>query len=125
MRNDTKTKTTVEIDNHWDVDMALAVMQDPHAEAKTWADAVRWLLLNGPPTLQDLIRQAASAAFSTQFPELKPQGYTASGEPVYDLKALAKTLGISETEAGQRLSDMQGAAGVRTLYAPKETHQLH
>lgn len=125
MDNDTKSKTTAEIDNHWDVEMALAVMQDPHAEAKTWADAVRWLLVNGPPALRELIQQAASAATSAQFPELKPQGYTDSGEPVYDLRALAASLGISEAEAGQRLSEMQGAAGVRTLYSPKETHRLH
>ncbi len=125
MDKETKRKTTAEFDAHWDVEMALAVMQDPHAEAKTWADAVRWLLLNGPPALQELIRQASSAATSAQFPELKPQGYTDSGEPVYDIKVLAQTLGLSEAEAGQRLSEMQGAAGIRTLYAPKDTHKLH
>jgi hypothetical protein len=125
MDNDTRTKTTIETDNHWDVEMATAVMQDPHADAKTWADAVRWLLVNGPPALQELIQQASSAATSAQFPELKPQGYTDSGEPVYDLKALAATLGITEAEAGRRLSAMQEAAGVRTLYKPTETHKLH
>lgn len=120
-----KNKPSAEIDAHWDIEMALAVMQDPHADAKTWADAVRWLLVNGPPAIQELIQQASSTATSAQFPELKPQGYTDSGEPVYDLKALATTLGISEAEAGRHLSEMQAAAGVRTLYKPKETHKLH
>ncbi|PIP42713.1 MAG: hypothetical protein COX17_11125 [Deltaproteobacteria bacterium CG23_combo_of_CG06-09_8_20_14_all_60_8] len=124
MDNDTKSKTTAKADSHWDVEMALAVMQDPHADAKTWADAVRWLLVNGPPAIRAHIRQASSTATSAQFPELKPQGYTDGGEPVYDLKALAASLGISEAEAGRRLSDMQAAAGIRTLYQPKETHRV-
>ncbi len=109
----------------WDAEMAMAVMQDPNADAKMWSDAVRWLLLFGPPEVKSVIQQASSHATSEQFPELKTLGYTEDGQPVYDIKALAQALGISEEEAGKKLSEMQEAAGMRTIYDPKETHKLH
>jgi hypothetical protein len=125
MKNATEKKASGNIDPHWDVEMAVAVMQDPHADPKTWSDAVSWLLVNGPAELRELIQQASHHATSAHFPGLKPKGYTADGEPVYDIKALAKHLGISEEEAGKRLSDMQTEAGVRTLFQPDETHNIH
>ena len=114
-----------EFDQEWDVEMAMAVMQDPHADAKAWAAAVQWLLINGPPEIQAMIQQASGHATAEQFPDLKPTGYTEDGQPVYDIKALAKALGVSEEEAGKRLSEMQSEAGVRTLFDPQETHKLH
>ena len=115
----------IAFDTQWDVDMAMAVMQDPHADAKIWTDAVCWLLLNGPPEVRQLIQQASSTATSEHFPDLQPTGYTDDGEPVYDIKKLARTLGLTEDEVGKRLSDMQAEAEIRTLYAAGETHKVH
>lgn len=109
----------------WDTEMAMAVMQDPHADPKMWSDAVRWLLLYGPAEVKALIQQASSHATSEQFPDLKTLGYTEDGQPVYDIKSLAESLGISEEEAGKKLSEMQSEAGQRTIFEPKETHKMH
>ncbi len=109
----------------WDVEMAMAVMQDPNAEAKLWSDAVRWLLLYGPPEVKARIQEASSHATTEHFPKLKTLGYTEDGQPIYDIKALAESLGISEADAGKKLSDMQAEAGIRTIFQPKETHKIH
>ena len=114
-----------EFDKDWDVEMAMAVMRDPHADAKIWADAVQWLLANGPPEIQALIQQASSHATARQFPDLRPTGYSEDGQPLYEIKALAEALAISEEEAGKRLSELQSEVGVRTIFSAGETHKIH
>jgi len=78
--------------------MALQVIQQETVTSEDWAEAAKWLLLYGPPQIQELLRQASSFATQDCFPQLQSAGYTDEGEPCYDVSVLATTLGFSEEE---------------------------
>lgn len=82
----------------WDLESAMKVLEHQTVDSKLWAEAVEWLILYGPPEIQKILLEASSTATKTHFPELKPSHYTADGQPVYDVAALAQSLGISQEE---------------------------
>ena len=87
--------------NQWDLETAMKVLQHPTVDAQTWAEAVEWLLLYGPPSVRKILLDASHTATQIQFPDLHPSTYTDDGQPVYDVAALANALGISEDEVRQ------------------------
>jgi hypothetical protein len=89
----------------WDLESAMKVLENDTVDSKLWAEAVEWLMLYGPPEIQDLLIEASTTATNSSFPGLTPTHYTASGQPVYDIRALADTLGISENEVKKILED--------------------
>lgn len=89
----------------WDVQSAMKILEHETVDSKLWAEAVEWLILYGPPEIQKMLLDASSAATSATFPELQPSHYTKSGEPVYDITALAQTLGISEDDVVKILDE--------------------
>ncbi len=88
----------------WTLSSALKILQHPTVDAKTWAEAVEWLLRYGPKSIRDLLLDASSEATQLQFADLEPTGYSAEGRPFYDAAALAAMLDISEEEAAQHLA---------------------
>ncbi len=88
--------------DHWDLDTAMEILQNKTVDSKLWAEAVEWLLLYGPPEIVALLLKASSQATDTTFPELQPLTYTQDGQPFYDVKEIAATLGISEDEVRER-----------------------
>lgn len=82
----------------WDLKGAMKVLENETVDSKLWAEAVEWLILYGPPEIKDLLLAASATATNSSFPDLKPTHFTASGQPVYDVKALAENLGVSEDE---------------------------
>ena len=84
--------------DQWDLEAAMKVLEHKTVDSKLWAEAVEWLMLYGPPEIQKLLMEASAHATATSFPELQPTGYTADGQPMYDVAYLAKELGISEDE---------------------------
>ena len=112
-------------EKEWDVEMAMAVLENKTVDSKTWAEAVEWLLLYGPPHIKKLLGQASSTATNESFPELTPTGYTDDGQPLYDLQAIADSLGISREEAAQKLAEKEIKQGVRHLFDKSETHKIH
>lgn len=87
----------------WDLQGAMKVLENDTVDSKVWAEAVEWLMLYGPPEIKELLLEASVTATSTSFPGLTPTHFTASGQPVYDVKALAENLGVSEEEVRKTL----------------------
>jgi len=85
--------------DQWDLDTAMQILQNKTVDSKLWAEAVEWLLLYGPPEIVDVLLKASSHATGDIFPELQVKNYTPDGQPCYDVKEIARSLGISEKEA--------------------------
>jgi len=111
-------------EQQWTVESAMRIVQHPTVDSELWAQAVEWLLLHGPPEIRALLDQASTHATSVQFPELKPQRFTADGSPCYDLAELARTLGISEEEARQQLVEKERQHGVQHGFTEDDTTAL-
>ncbi len=94
----------------WTLSNALKILQHPTVDAKTWAEAVAWLLRYGPKSIRDILLDASSEATLTQFADLEPTGYSIEGRPFYDATALAAMLDISEEEAAQHLAEKENPA---------------
>ncbi len=110
--------------DQWTVAGALQVLQHPHVDSKTWAEAAEWLMLYGPPAIQQLLREASGYATRKSFPDLRPSGYTPDGEPCYDLQELAKRLEISVEEAARIIAAKEEEHGRRQLFGKEETWKL-
>ena len=110
--------------NEWDLSMALEVLHSENVDGKVWAEAVKWLLLFGPPAIREVISQASSMATGESFPELAPTGYTDQGEPLYDIKKLAESLGMSEEEALAKMAELEEEHDIQSLYDAPETHKI-
>ena len=110
--------------NEWDLGMALEVLHSENVDGKIWAEAVKWLLLFGPPEIREMISQASSTATGKFFPELSPTGYTEQGEPLYDIKKLAESLGMSEEEALAKMADLEAELDIQSLYDAPDAHKI-
>ena len=112
-------------EKEWDLEMAMAVLENKTVDSKTWAEAVEWLLLYGPPHIKELLGQASANATNEHFPELQPTGYTDDGQPLYDLQAIADSLGITKEEAERKLAEKEMKQGIRHLFVGSESHKVH
>ncbi len=109
----------------WDVKMAMAVLENKTVDAKLWAEAVEWLMLYGPPQIQELLSQASSVATNEHFPELKPAGYGSDGTPLYNINELAVSLGISPEEAQEQLQQKEQEREVQHLFTEDDSNTIH
>ena len=96
----------------WDTETAMKILSHPTVESKLWAEAVEWLLVYGPPEIQELLKQASGHATMESFPELEPLGYGKDGAPCYSLSQLAISLAISEEEAEAIISKKEEKHGI-------------
>jgi len=108
----------------WDLEMALEVLKSKTVESRTWSDAAKWILLYGPPELQDVMRQAASNATNSCFPDLEPEGYTESGDPCYHIEKLAKALGVTTEEALEKIAGFEDELGTVQILDESETYKI-
>lgn len=108
----------------WNVEMAMAVLGNKTVAADLWAEAVEWLMLYGPPQIKELLGQASSMATGKEFPELCPTGYNKDGDPLYDMEKLAESLGISATEATERLQQKEQEQDVQHLFSGAEAMKV-
>lgn len=108
----------------WTLESALEILQHPTVDSQIWASAVEWLLIYGPPEIQELLTQASSHAAGASFPELKPQRYSPDGSPCYDIGELAQSLGISEEEARAQLLEKEMKHGVQHGFSDDDTTTL-
>jgi hypothetical protein len=88
----------------WDLESAMKILEHPTIEANLWAEAVEWLLVNGPAEIRKVLLEASQLATKAQFPELQPSHFTADGQPIYDVAALARALRISEKEVQEGIA---------------------
>ncbi|ADW18134.1 hypothetical protein Despr_1986 [Desulfobulbus propionicus DSM 2032] len=108
----------------WTLEAALKILQHPTVDSQIWASAVEWLLIYGPPEIQELLTQASTHATGERFPHLKPQRYGPDGSPCYDLAELAQALGISEEEARMQLLEKEIKHGIQHGFSEDDTTTL-
>ncbi|MCF6290008.1 MAG: hypothetical protein L3J03_03280 [Desulfobacterales bacterium] len=114
----------MEFEKQWNLEMALAVLGSETVDSRTWSEAVKWLILHGPPEMRDILTQASAMATSEYFPELKPVRYTPDGQPCYDIQAMAASLGVTVDEVRDQIRKMEEEQGVRHFIDPGETHEV-
>lgn len=93
--------------DEWDLDTALKILQNKTVDSKLWAEAVEWLLVYGPPELVSLLLEASAHATDNSFPKLRPATYTHDGQPCYDIKEVARSLGITEEAAREIIAEKE------------------
>ncbi len=108
----------------WTLEAALEILRHPTVDSRTWADAVEWLLLYGPPEIQQLLQEASGHATRESFPDLRPTGFTPDGQPCYDIGDIARSLNISEEEAARMVAEKEMRHGMRQLFDRDETHKI-
>jgi hypothetical protein len=91
----------------WDLETAMKVLEHDSVDSKLWAEAVEWLMIYGPPEIRRLLLDASLSATTRSFPELKPCSFTDDGQPIYDVQALARSLGITEQEVQKILAEKE------------------
>lgn len=109
----------------WDLESAMKVLEHDTVDSKLWAEAVEWLMLYGPPEIQNLLIEASTTATNSSFPELTPSHHTPSGEPVYDVKALADSLGITEEEVKKILEEKDKAHATLSMTTFGNSETVH
>jgi len=109
----------------WDLESAMKVLCHDSVDSKLWAEAVEWLMLYGPPEIRQLLINASTTATSSSFPDLKPTDLTADGQPCYDVKELAKSLGIDEQEAKEILKKKQKQHQLLQFFTNEKTGTVH
>ena len=108
----------------WNLEMALEVLKNENVESEVWSEAAKWIMLYGPPELQEVMQQAATIATKSCFPQLEPERFTGSGEPCYSIERVAVALEISKEEAMEKIAAMQDEQGVQHLFDKSETEDI-
>ena len=114
----------VSFKEQWDLEMALEVLKNQSVESSTWSEAAKWIMLYGPPELQEVLRQASSIATNSCFPQLEPERYTDSGEPCYDNNKIAEALGVTKQETLEKIAEMENEQGIQHLFDASETENI-
>lgn len=109
----------------WNQEMALAVLGSETVDGGLWAEAVKWLLLYGPPELRTLLAAASAASFAQSFPGVQVKGHGDSGQPYYALADLAEALGIPAEATAERLLELQSALGVEFLVDDDRVYKVN
>ena len=112
-------------DTTWNLEMALEVLTSQNVDGDTWSDAVKWLLIYGPPGVREVIQQASTFAFSEYFPGLEAKGYTEEGHPYYDLNDLAGILDVPPEEVAGRLAEIQFEENVEIVVEGDQVRKVH
>ena len=109
----------------WNLEMALEVLKNKKVESAIWSEAAKWIMLYGPPKLQEVMRQASNIATNSCFPRLEPERYTEFGDPCYNIEKIAEALGITKQEALQKMARMEYEQGIQHLFDASETENIH
>jgi predicted transcriptional regulator len=82
-------------------------------------------MLYGPPEIKQLLLEASATATNNSFPSLTPTHYSTNGEPVYNTKELAESLGIPEEEVQKILAEKEQAHGAALLTPHTTDETIH
>ena len=111
--------------DQWDIETALKILQHKTVDSKLWAEAAEWLLLYGPPEISTLLLEASGQATKHCFPELQELDHGSDGTPVYDLREIAQSLGITEEEAKKILEDKEALHKMHHLFNNDDQGTTH
>jgi len=109
----------------WNLKDAMAVILNPTVDSRTWAEAVEWMMLYGPPGAREAIEMASISATCNCLPEIKPDGINREGELCYNIAGLARAMGMSEDEVGEKLNRLQAEKNRQFIFAKDETGSVH
>ncbi len=109
----------------WDLESAMQVLAHDSVDSKLWADAVEWLIANGPPEIRDLLLEASAMATQTSFPELTPSHFDLNGKPVYNVKELAQSLNMKEEEVKEILRQKEATLSAREIFGDDVSGTTH
>jgi hypothetical protein len=109
----------------WNTEMAMEVLASQDVDGVLWSEAVKWLLLYGPPQIKELLGRASSFAFSEYFPEVQAKGYGDDGQPFYDLHDIARSLGVEAGEVAAKLAELQFEEGVEVFVEGDRVYTVH
>jgi hypothetical protein len=115
----------MEFKDLWDLESAMKVLAHETADSEVWAEAVKWLILHGPPEIRQLLVEASTLATSTSFPELKPSHYTVDGQPYYHIEDLAKSLGMTEQEVRDLLRQKEAELELSPFFSGNRKETVH
>jgi hypothetical protein len=115
----------MEFKDLWDLESAMQVLAHDTVDSKLWADAVEWLIHNGPPEIKKILMEASAQATNSSFPELTPSHYDTNGQPCYDVAQLAKSLNISENEVKKILQQKEALLGSQQIMAGLDSNIVH
>jgi len=110
-----------EFDSSWTLENALYILQHPTVDSKVWAEAVEWLLLNGPPQIKKLLLNASDHATQSQFPDITAKKYTPEGDLCYDIGDIAKALGVETEEVKKILEEKERNHSTRHGFEDDDT----
>lgn len=105
--------------------MAMEVLGSQNVDGELWSEAVKWLLIYGPPQIKEILGQASSFAFNKYFPHVEAKGYGDNGEPFYDLHDIATALGVNEDEVAAKLTELQFEEGVEVAVEGNRVYKVH
>lgn len=111
--------------DQWNIEMALAVLASETVDGGHWAEAVKWLLLYGPPEVRTLLTSASAISFAQAFPGVRVKGHGDFGQPYYALNDLAEALGVPIEEAAERLVELQSTLNVEFLVADDRVYKVN
>jgi len=109
----------------WNLEMAMEVLVSPNVDGEVWSEAVKWLLLYGPPQVKEVLGQASSFAFNEYPPQMQPKGYGDDGQPYYDLGDIAAALGVDEDEVVTKLAELQFEEGIEVFVEGDRVYKVH
>lgn len=104
--------------------MALEVLGNETVDSELWVEAVKWLMLYGPPEIKQLLGEAAGTATNSCFPGLQAKRFTKDGQLCYDIWELAETLGISEEEVRAKIAALEEEHGAQHIFAQSDIHKI-
>ncbi len=108
----------------WDIESAMTVIMSRTVDSRTWAEAVEWLMLHGPQWAKDTIEAASMTATCDCFPEVKPSGMNQDGEICYNIRDLARALGMKEDEVGEKINQLQAESERQLIFDENETKMV-
>lgn len=115
----------MEFKSLWDLESAMQVLTHDTVDSKLWADAVEWLIANGPPEIKELLLEASNLATQKSFPELTPSHFDFDGKPVYNVQELAKSLSITESEVMNILRQKEADLSTKQIFGEDESTTTH
>jgi hypothetical protein len=114
----------MDLREQWDLQSALEVLKHQTVDAKTWAEAVEWLILYGPDSIRELLLDSSGTATYNCFPDLEAKGYSPDGQPCYNVADMANALEISEDEAREMLKTKEKAHHIHHFIDKEDTMKI-
>ena len=111
--------------NLWDIKSAMQILASKNVDAELWAEAVEWLIVNGPPEIRQMLLDASENATEMTFPNLRPSYVTIDGEAFDSVSDIAESLGISEAEAQKIIKRKQQEHNLFDFISPETDGTTH